>query len=231
MHLFVSGLLILLQTCLSTAAPPEIPASLSKWREEIAQPQIISASFSGNGCPQGTTTTTTTTKGIRDQFTVRLAKFKVATTPPEDKTANCQAHINLGPVRSGQQFALSDFWSTGNLVLRGEGIITLSQYVTIYFSRKAKDSTTAVSRISSSSSSRPIDRDVILHTKIPRDELVWSDCGGGGEGLLNVNFRMAFTSMSPDDPEAYYGFYGGGGGGGGNRTVVSERLGWTWRRC
>ncbi|KAI0399470.1 hypothetical protein F4802DRAFT_35808 [Xylaria palmicola] len=214
MHL-PSTLLIILQSGLSVAAPrtwaPEV-------RDTFTPPAVLSASFSGNGCPQGTTEAS---PDLREQFSFNLPSFKVKTGPsstPAERTVNCQAHLNFGGSTAGWQFALKEHWSKGHVEFDGTGV-TLMQYLTVYFSQDAANSATTAQSIPSTDNTT-VSKDLSLHTTIPEAALIWSPCNGGG--ILNVNFRMAFTGATRN-VTAYYG--------GSKDSPVSEQWAWTWRQC
>ncbi|KAI1345371.1 hypothetical protein F5Y01DRAFT_66308 [Xylaria sp. FL0043] len=213
-----TALFILFQSALSTAAP-HIYSALPN-RDAFTPPAIVSTSFSGNGCPQGTTEASTA--GPWKHFSFYLPSFKVETGPSisvAERTVNCQAHINFGAsTKTGWQFALKDHWSRGHFEIDGAGV-TLTQYLTVYFSQDAANTTTTAQSVSSTDN-LPHSKELKLHTSIPEAALVWSPCSGAG--ILNVNFRMAFTGAT-NNVTAYYGA--------GKNSSVSEQWGWTWRRC
>ncbi|KAI3332450.1 hypothetical protein HD806DRAFT_530202 [Xylariaceae sp. AK1471] len=219
MHL--TSALLVLQSSL-VAAAPRIPALLSirEEPEAFTPPKVLSLSLSGNGCPQGSTEVSTA--NLWENFSVNLPAFKIAiggSSTVQEKTVNCQAHLNVASSTSGWQFALKDLWSTGRLELEGSGV-TLSQYVTVYYSQNAANSSTTHQSFSSTTNST-IAEVLRLHTAVPTDAIIWSPCNGES-GILNVNFRMAFTSTNHDAS----GYYGGG-----RNSSVNQRWGWTWRRC
>jgi hypothetical protein len=139
MHL--TSALLVLQSSLAVAVP-RIPALLSIREEPDAftPPKVLSFSLSGNGCPQGSTEVATA--NIWKNFSIKLPAFKIAigaSNTAYQRTANCQAHLNVASSTSGWQFGLKDLWSRGHLELEGSGI-TLSQYVTVYYSQDAANS-------------------------------------------------------------------------------------------
>ncbi|KAJ3575112.1 hypothetical protein NPX13_g4139 [Xylaria arbuscula] len=181
-------------------AAPLIPSMLSI-RDTFTPPTIVSSSFSGNGCPQGTTDASTA--GLWEHFFFKLPSFKAKTGPsssPAERTVNCQAHINFGGSTAGWQFALKEHWSKGFLEIDGAGV-TLTQYLTVYFSQDAANTATTVQSVPSTEDSG-VSKELKLHTTIAEDALIWSPCNGAG--ILNVNFRVAFTSAT-SDVAAYYG--------------------------
>ncbi|KAI0530419.1 hypothetical protein GGR58DRAFT_232396 [Xylaria digitata] len=212
-----SVLLFLLQSGLSTAAP-RIPTAL-RIRDTFTPPTVVSASFSGSGCPQGTTDASTAS--VWENFSFDLPNFKAKTGPSSDiadRSVNCQAHLNFGGSATGWQFALKDHWSTGHFETNGAGV-TLTQYLTVYFSQDAANTATTVQTIPSTDNSN-VSKDLSLHTSIPEAALIWSPCVGGG--ILNVNFRIAFSGAT-SNVTAYYGAS--------SNSSVKEQWEWTWRRC
>ncbi|KAI0508517.1 hypothetical protein F5B22DRAFT_400423 [Xylaria bambusicola] len=215
MH-FPSALLILLQSGLSAAAPL-IPSLLSI-RDTFTPPTVLSASFSGNGCPQGSTDAPT--GGLWEHSFFKLPSFKAKIGPSSsvtERTVNCQGHISIGG-STGWQFALKDHWSKGYLEIEGAGV-TLTQYVTVYFSQNPAKTATTVQSVPSTDDSG-LSKELKLHSTIPEDALIWSPCDNSG--ILNVNFRMAFTSTASNS-SAYYGAS--------KNSSVTEQWGWAWRRC
>ncbi|KAI0967112.1 hypothetical protein F4678DRAFT_259856 [Xylaria arbuscula] len=212
MHLTVA-LLVLIQSYLSAAAPR------LHVRDAFTPPAALSTSFSGNGCPQGTTDASTAS--LWNHFSFDLPSFKVKSGPSSvitERTVNCQAHVNFAASSAGWQFALQDHWSNGHVQIDGAGV-TLTQYLTVYFSQDAANTATTVQSISGTDGSA-VSKELKLHTNIPEEDLIWSPCDGAG--ILNVNFRMAFTGATTD-VAAYYGAS--------KNSSVSERWGWTWRTC
>ncbi|KAI1421606.1 hypothetical protein F5Y12DRAFT_718214 [Xylaria sp. FL1777] len=216
MHL-TSALLILLQSCLSTAAPRV--SSALPIRDALVPPTVVSTSFSGSGCPQGTTKAQTA--GLWEHFSFDLPSFKAKTGPSSDvaeRTVNCQVHLNFGGPTTGWQFALKDHWSRGHFEIAGAGV-TLTQYLTVYFSQDPANTATTVQSVSSVDD-LAVSKDLRLHTSIPEGALIWSPCNGNG--ILNVNFRIAFSGAT-SSVTAYYGAS--------KNSSVSEQWGWTWRSC
>ncbi|GAW20225.1 hypothetical protein ANO14919_097220 [Xylariales sp. No.14919] len=216
--MYLNGaLLVLLQSSLSVAAPRALSAL--RVRDTFTPPAVVSTSFSGSGCPQGTTDASTA--GIWEHFSFDLPSFKAKTGPSSDvteRTVNCQAHLNFGGAKTGWQFALKDHWSKGHFETDGAGL-TLTQYLTVYFSQDAANTATTVQSIPSTDNSN-VSKDLNLHTTIPEAALIWSPCSGGG--ILNVNFRVAFTGAT-SNVTAYYGPS--------RNSSVNEQWEWTWRRC
>ncbi|KAI1120906.1 hypothetical protein F5Y10DRAFT_113446 [Nemania abortiva] len=216
MHL-TGTLVALLQFGLSEAAPRT--TSILSTRDTFTPPAIASTSFSGSGCPQGTTDAPTA--GLWEHFSFGLPSFKAKTGPLSavaDRSVNCQAHLNFGASPTGWQFALKNHWSNGYFEFDGAGV-TLTQYLTVYFSQNAANTATTAQSIPSTDNAA-VSGSLSLHTSIPEAALIWSPCSGSG--ILNVNFRMAFTGATRN-VTAYYGAS--------KNSSVSEQWGWVWRHC
>ncbi|KAI8963002.1 hypothetical protein F5Y11DRAFT_321073 [Daldinia sp. FL1419] len=182
-------------------------------------PTIQSVSFSGNGCPQDGGKKQVS--GGWQHFTFTLPDFAATYGGSKPKSVNCQAHMSLAGGEPGWQVALKDVWTRGHVELEPD--VKLTQYITTYYSQDAANTISTVQTVTSPSNST-LARDMTIHASIPKGSAVWSPCSGskGNVGILNVNFRIAFTSHS----SASYGYFGGG-----KNSTVSERWGWTWRRC
>ncbi|KAI1655893.1 hypothetical protein F4813DRAFT_148081 [Daldinia decipiens] len=152
---------------------------------------IISASASGNGCPQGTVTSDLSTD--RKVITFGFDAFQVYTGPgtkPADKTKNCQLHLNL-KYPGGFQFAIVE--STYHGYAQLETGVTGTFYSTYYFSQDAAATTTTRTSIDGGG----IWADGQVYTKqdqVPTASIIWSPCGA--TGILNVNNRIALTSSN-----------------------------------
>ncbi|KAK8061990.1 hypothetical protein PG994_008356 [Apiospora phragmitis] len=151
--------------------------------------QIVSTSYSGNGCPQGSVTTdispdkTVITFGM-DAFQTYIGPdYKLA-----DKTKNCQLHLNL-KYPGGFQYAMVD--STYHGFAQLDTGVTGMFLSTYYFSQDASATTTTRTSISGGG----VWKDGQVYTKedkIPTTSIIWSPCGQ--TGLLNINNRIALTS-------------------------------------
>ncbi|KAI1077441.1 hypothetical protein F5B20DRAFT_260700 [Whalleya microplaca] len=161
----------------------DVPSS-----EEI---QIVSASASGNGCPQGTVTTDLSTD--RTVITFGFDAFQVYIGPgtkASDKTKNCQLHLNL-KYPGGFQFAIVE--STYHGYAQLEEKVTGTFYSTYYFSQDAAATTTTQTSITGGG----IWEGGQVYTKqdqVPTASVIWSPCGASG--ILNVNNRVALTSSN-----------------------------------
>lgn len=180
-------------------------------------PTFVGASWSGNGCPQGTVEFDPSDADQQGAGPVVFRRFYNAIGPevdPTSKTKNCQAHFNVKNIESGWQFAVK------NLKVRGyadfDQGITLTVYATSYFSQNARDTVTQqFSKVGAYKGGLAID--------VPFDETTgpWSPCGS--TGILNVNFRTAFTSSN----RAANGYFGAGDG----VPYVTESIEYVWRKC
>lgn len=245
-----SPFLVLLQSVLSAAAPRVSP--VLRIPDNVTPPSVLSTSFSGSGCPQGTTGTPTGSSHSWEHFSFDLPSFKAQTGPSSgvaERTVNCQAHVSFEGSPTGWQFALKEHWSRGHFETDGAGV-TLTQYITTYFSQDAAATVSGFMSVSSvtlsyampcgtisslvvadricqattvrsvHSANLTVSKSLNLHTRIPEASLIWSPCTSGS--LLNVNFRMAFTGRT-SNVTAFYGA--------GKSWPVSEQWGWAWRRC
>ncbi|XDG07353.1 hypothetical protein ABKA04_006968 [Annulohypoxylon sp. FPYF3050] len=152
---------------------------------------IVSASASGNGCPQGTVTTDLSPE--RTVITFGFDAFQVYTGPgttPSDKSKNCQLHLNL-KYPGGFQFAVVESTYHGYAQLE-EGV-TGTFYSTYYFSQDAAATTTT--RTSIDGGGLWLDGQVYTkQDQVPTASIIWSPCGA--TGILNVNNRIALTSSN-----------------------------------
>ncbi|KAI0011430.1 hypothetical protein F4779DRAFT_637254 [Xylariaceae sp. FL0662B] len=185
--------------------------------------QIISASASGNGCPQGTVTTDLSTD--RTVITFGFDAFQVYIGPgtkASDKTKNCQLHLNL-KYPGGFQFAIVE--STYHGYAQLEENVTGTFYSTYYFSQDAAATTTTQTSITGGG----IWEAGQVYTKqdqVPTASVIWSPCGASG--ILNVNNRVALTSsdssasgqISDDDATVAFTQQVHKGSGSGRRDVA-----------
>ncbi|KAI5922348.1 hypothetical protein F4810DRAFT_711713 [Camillea tinctor] len=152
---------------------------------------IISATASGNGCPQGTVTTNISPD--RTVLTFGFDAFQTYIGPGTvmaDRSKNCQLHLNL-KYPGGFQFAVVESTYHGYAQLE-EGI-TGTFYSTYYFSQDAAATTTTQTSIQGGGIWETGD----VYTKqdqVPTASVIWSPCGA--TGILNVNNRIALTSSN-----------------------------------
>ncbi|KAI1500031.1 hypothetical protein F5X99DRAFT_387982 [Biscogniauxia marginata] len=152
---------------------------------------IISATASGNGCPQGTVTTNISPD--RTILTFGFDAFQTYIGPGTviaDRSKNCQLHLNL-KYPGGFQFAIVESTYHGYAQLE-EGV-TGTFYSTYYFSQDAAATTTTQTSIQGGGLWENGD----VYTKqdqVPTASIIWSPCGA--TGILNVNNRIALTSSN-----------------------------------
>ncbi|KAI1488037.1 hypothetical protein F5X96DRAFT_109809 [Biscogniauxia mediterranea] len=152
---------------------------------------IVSATASGNGCPQGTVTTNISPD--RTVLTFGFDAFQTYIGPGtviSDRSKNCQLHLNL-KYPGGFQFAVVESTYHGYAQLE-EGI-TGTFYSTYYFSQDAAATTTTQTSIQGGGLWEGGD----VYTKqdqVPTASVIWSPCGA--TGILNVNNRIALTSSN-----------------------------------
>ncbi|KAL2173582.1 uncharacterized protein P884DRAFT_280878 [Thermothelomyces heterothallicus CBS 202.75] len=153
--------------------------------------QIVSASFSGNGCPQGTVSTSISPD--KTVITFGFDAFQTYIGPgfnPTERSKNCQLHLNL-QYPSGFQFAVLE--STYHGYAQLETGVTGTFYSTYYFSQDASATTTTQTSITGGG----IWEQGQVYTKtdqIPTASYIFSPCGANG--ILNINNRIALTSTN-----------------------------------
>ncbi|KAK3354383.1 hypothetical protein B0H65DRAFT_543707 [Neurospora tetraspora] len=155
------------------------------------QIQISSATFSGNGCPQGTVSTSISPD--KTVITFGFDRFQVYIGTgynPTEKTKNCQLHLNL-KYPGGFQFSVLESTYHGYALL--EPGVTGTFFSTYYFSQAPSDTTTTQTTISGGG----IWSQGQVYTKtdkVPTASYIYSPCGSNG--ILNVNNRIALTSSN-----------------------------------
>lgn len=127
---------------LSGLAAPNLvfPDGGSAAGPDPSQITITSASFSGNGCPQGTVTTTFSTD--KTVVTFGFDSFQTYIGPgtlASDHSKNCQLHLSLS-YPGGFQYAVVD--STYHGYAQMDTGVTGTFYSTYYFSQDASATTT-----------------------------------------------------------------------------------------
>jgi len=153
--------------------------------------QIVSATFSGNGCPQGTVSTNISPD--KTVITFGFDSFQTYIGPgisPTEKSKNCQLHLSL-KYPGGFQFSVLD--STYHGYAQLEKGVTGNFYSTYYFSQDASATTTTQTSISGGG----IWEAGQVYTKadqIPTASYIYSPCGANG--ILNINNRIALTSTN-----------------------------------
>lgn len=182
------------------------------------QIQITGATWSGNGCPQGTVSTSLSTD--RTVVTFGFDAFQTyigAGISPMENSKNCQLHLSL-KYPGGFQFAVVESTYHGYAIL--DTGVTGTFYSTYYFSQDASATTTTRTSIEGGG----IWEFGQVYTKqdqIPTASIVWSPCGA--TGILNINNRIGLTSKVPSafgsitDDDATIAF--------------TQQLNLQWRNC
>ncbi|KAL2022974.1 hypothetical protein VTK56DRAFT_4189 [Thermocarpiscus australiensis] len=175
------------------AASPVVQLGTDGWSDtpDPNEIQIESASFSGNGCPQGSVSTS-----LSDDKTVITFGFDLFQTyigpgiSITERSKNCQLHLSL-KYPGGFQFSVVE--STYHGYAQLEPGVTGTFYSTYYFSQDAQATTTTQTSISGGG----IWEEGQVYTKadqIPTASYIYSPCGSSG--ILNVNNRIALTSSN-----------------------------------
>jgi len=168
---------------LTTQATADLPSA-----NEVT---IISASTSGNGCPQGTVSTsispdrTVVTFGF-DGFVTMIGPGTTAA----DKTKACQIHLNL-KYPGGFTFAVVQSVYHGYAQL--DTGVTGTFLSTYFFSQAATQTTTTRTTLTGGGTWAAGQ----VYTKtdtIPTTGLIFAPCGA--TGILNINNRIALTSTN-----------------------------------
>ncbi|RYO94677.1 hypothetical protein DL766_007971 [Monosporascus sp. MC13-8B] len=155
--------------------------------------KIISASASGNGCPQGTVTTSLAPDGTESRTPLLEpldATYIGPGTTPADWTKNCQLHLNL-QYPGGFQFAVVE--STYHGYAQLDAGVTGTFLSTYYFSQDAGSTTTTRTSIQGGGP-WALGQVYTKQDKVPTAAVIWSPCGA--TGILNVNNRIALTSRN-----------------------------------
>lgn len=153
--------------------------------------QIVSASFSGSGCPQGSVATSISPD--KTVITFGFDKFQVFTGPGStilDRSKNCQLHLTL-KYPGGFQFSVLE--STYHGYAQLEKGVTGNFYSTYYFSQDAAATTTTQTSIQGGG----IWEQGQVYTKsdkVPTASYIYSPCGA--QGILNINNRISLTSTN-----------------------------------
>ncbi|KXX82360.1 hypothetical protein MMYC01_201306 [Madurella mycetomatis] len=156
-----------------------------------AQIQIVDASFSGSGCPQGSVSTSISPD--KTVITFGFDAFQTEIGPGTrfpDRTKNCQLHLSL-KYPGGFQFSVVE--STYHGYAQLEKGVTGNFYSTYYFSQDAGATTTTQTSITGGG----IWEQGQVYTKtdqVPTASYIFSPCGANG--ILNINNRIALTSTN-----------------------------------
>jgi len=168
---------------LTTQATADLPSA-----NEVT---IISASTSGNGCPQGTVSTDISPD--RTVITLGFDGFQTYIGPgvaASDKTKNCQIHLNL-KYPGGFTFAVLQSVYHGYAQL--DTGVTGTFLSTYFFSQAASQTTTTRTTLTGGGSWAAGQ----VYTKtdiVPTTALIFCPCGS--TGILNINNRIALTSTN-----------------------------------
>jgi hypothetical protein len=155
--------------------------------------QIVSATWSGNGCPSNSVSTSISPD--RTVITFGFDAFQTyigPTTPVQENNKNCALHLNL-KYPGGFQFAVVDSTYHGFAILE-EGV-TGSFFSTYFFSQDASATTTTRTTITGGG----IWAEGQVYTKadtVPTASLIFSPCGA--TGILNINNRISLRSSNPN---------------------------------
>ena len=172
-------------------AAPALNPNLSGDMPDPKDIQIVSASFSGNGCPQGSVSTSISPD--RTVITFGFDGFQTYIGPGtavSDRTKNCALHLNL-KYPGGFQFAVVD--STYHGYAQLDQGVTGTFYSTYFFSQDASATTTTQTSITGGG----VWAKGQVYTKadsIPTASLIFSPCGA--TGILNINNRIALQSSN-----------------------------------
>ncbi|KAK3311589.1 uncharacterized protein B0T15DRAFT_80411 [Chaetomium strumarium] len=153
--------------------------------------QIVAATFSGNGCPQGTVSTNISPD--KTVITFGFDAFQTYIGPgisPTQRSKNCQLHLSL-KYPGGFQFSVLE--STYHGYAQLEKGVTGTFYSTYYFSQDAAATTTTQTSITGGG----IWEQGQVYTKsdkIPTASYIYSPCGANG--ILNINNRIALASSN-----------------------------------
>ncbi|EGS22611.1 uncharacterized protein CTHT_0010820 [Thermochaetoides thermophila DSM 1495] len=206
---------------LAAASPIANPSVVPDGWADTPDPndiQIVSATFSGSGCPQGSVSTSISPD--KTVITFGFDKFQTYIGPGTtiaDRTKNCQLHLNL-KYPGGFQFAVVESTYHGYALLE-EGV-TGTFFSTYYFSQDAKATTTTQTTITGGGI-WAAGQVYTKSDKIPTASYIYSPCGASG--ILNINNRIALTSTNPNafgmitDDDATIAF--------------TQQLNIAWRRC
>jgi len=153
---------------------------------------IVSTSYSGNGCPQGTVSTdsssdkTVITYGF-DQFQTYIGP----TISKKDNSRQCQLHLNLR-YPGGFQYAIVEATYHGfarlDAGVRGE-------FLTSYYFSQDASKTSTTKMVATGGGALLTGQVYTKSDTVETASTIWSPCGS--EGLLNINNRISLTSTDP----------------------------------
>ncbi|KAH8886384.1 hypothetical protein GQ53DRAFT_694727 [Thozetella sp. PMI_491] len=180
-----------LVAAIPTAQQPDFGFVSSGDKPDPNQVQITGASFSGNGCPQGSVSTSLSAD--QTVITFGFDKFQTYIGPGYDptlKTKNCQLHLNL-KYPGGFQFAVVE--STYHGYAQLDTGVTGTFYSTYFFSQDAGATTTTQTTISGGGQ-WAAGQVYTKQDQVPTASYIYSPCGANG--ILNINNRIALTSRN-----------------------------------
>jgi len=156
-------------------------------------PELItfgSATFSGNGCPQGTVSTSVNPD--KTVITFGFDAFQAYIGPGTsymDRTKNCQLHLNV-KYPKGYNFAVLSSTYHGFALL--EGGVNADFFSTYYYSEKAAD--TFTTRTTISGGGVWADGQVYTKEDVAPQPIVRAPCGDSA--ILNINNRISLRSSN-----------------------------------
>jgi hypothetical protein len=188
--------LSLLAPALAAAAP----AVNSNTKRDLPDPsdiQILSATWSGNGCPDKTVSTSISPDRTVITFGFDAFQTYIGTdVPVQERIKNCAIHLTM-LYPGGYQFALVQTTYHGFAILE-EGIT--GDFVSTYFFSQDAEAL-SVSRTSIEGGGMWTEGQVYTRQdEIPTASMIYAPCGG--EGILNINNRIQLRNDG-DNPDAF----------------------------
>ncbi|KAG9230128.1 hypothetical protein BJ875DRAFT_385821 [Amylocarpus encephaloides] len=151
---------------------------------------ITSASYSGNGCPQGTVSTSIAPDKTLITFGFDAYQVYIGPTASQsEKSKACQLHLQL-KYPGGFQYSITDAVYHG--YARLDAGVTGSFLSTYYFSQSAAQ--TCTTRSSISGAGWKLGDVYTKHDQVETTATIWSPCGD--TGLLNINNRISLTASN-----------------------------------
>jgi len=212
----MKSIALALLSAYAVAAPFELDAR-NAMDPPPQQVSIASASYSGNGCPQGSVSSVISDD--KSVVTFGFDRFQAIIGPKaaqSERSKNCQIHLNL---RYPSGFQLSLMEATYHGYVRLDDGVSASFISSYYFSQNAGN--TASSRADLRGAEYKSGKIYEKKDSIEHGSTVWSPCGANG--ILNVNNRIGLSStnnrgegeISKDD--ATFKF--------------TQKVHFQWRRC
>ncbi|SPO00236.1 uncharacterized protein DNG_03083 [Cephalotrichum gorgonifer] len=183
--------LTLLAPALAVAKPVLNPQAVSDLPDP-SEIQILSATWSGNGCPSGSVSTSISPD--RTVVTFGFDAFQTYIGPDISRTENsksCSLHLSL-KYPGGFQFSVVESTYHGFALLE-EG--TSGDFFSTYFFSQDPNNTTVTK---TSIQGGGVWAEGQVYTKqdeIPTVSLIYSPCGA--DGILNINNRISLRSTNP----------------------------------